>query len=484
MPGSKLNHCGIATAHALARCGFGEKLVNAFNVLSDDAFTEYLIQWRNELRAELRTNSFGYMKCKQAKLANTLPDSFPNLKVLRAYVQPVTSESEALSAAMSPPVPQIRWTQEHSLAAIARFCEEKFEWGTLQIIPQRFRRLLWHGSVIRILRRATLDLESASSKDGRLGLADVLKDSGATAIPCTPTKNHQQVQQVAIGAATGTPSKMIVRCLADASLGSPTRQWDLSGDPETVSTDADKEHPLIANILASTTTHPRTDFLHEYRVQLDPYHLVQLTQSGIEGFRDEPVEAMDVPVEEGVVDMAKCQPKSMDPFSLHRIWVPASLLRPVETELVDRYEAGLETKRKKKTRKAMSHEPEAGGPSSQHLQRAQAESKASHSSVLRALDRMDWNNLFTPASKASVPSDLSSGPPTNEYKDCAMPKSSFATAIPSPSKRPWQQVFAEFQDPKGDCGSSGQSTPKSPRKSKGQLGPSHQKEKTAYAKAI
>jgi Holliday junction resolvase YEN1 len=98
VPGSKLNHCGIATAHALARCSFSEKLVNALNVLLDDTFIEYLIQQRNELRAELCTNLFGYMKSKQAKLVNTLPDSFPNLKVLRAYVQPVTSESEALSA--------------------------------------------------------------------------------------------------------------------------------------------------------------------------------------------------------------------------------------------------------------------------------------------------------------------------------------------------------------------------------------------------
>ena len=360
VPGSKLNGCGIATAHALARCGFGEELVNALNVLPEDIFAEYLVQWRDALRVELRTNSHGYLPRKNARLANSVPDAFPNLKVLRAYVQPVTSESEALLAGISPPVPQIQWKHEHSLAALALFCEEKFEWGTVHIIPKRFRSLLWHGSVIRILRRATLDLdwgEGASWNNGRVRSTEKpLKDPNASAIPRTPTKNRKQAREAGLGTAIGTPSKMITKYFADISLRSPTTQRDPPDDQDAASADTEGEHPLISNISASTTTHPQTDFLLEYRVELDPYQLIQLTQSGIKGVRDEPVEASDI-AEDEEVDGPKKQkpkPKAVDPFSLHRIWVPASMLQPVEKELVNAFEAQQDAKRKKKSRKAVS----------------------------------------------------------------------------------------------------------------------------------
>lgn len=147
VPGSKLHGCGIRTAHALARCGFGDELVNALTILSPPEFDEYLEQWRDALRAELSTNSRKLLSRKEKRLADSIPDTFPNLDVLRAYVQPITSESEKKS------VTPYKWAHEHSLAELARFCEEKFEWGTMLIIPKRFRTLMWHGSVIRIIRR-------------------------------------------------------------------------------------------------------------------------------------------------------------------------------------------------------------------------------------------------------------------------------------------------------------------------------------------
>ena len=51
-----LHGCGVATAHGLAKAGFGEKLVHAARTLSRDALEDFLVDWRQEIRHELRTN--------------------------------------------------------------------------------------------------------------------------------------------------------------------------------------------------------------------------------------------------------------------------------------------------------------------------------------------------------------------------------------------------------------------------------------------
>lgn len=288
------------------------------------------------LRTELRTNSHGYLPRKQPKLADSLPDAFPNQNVLRAYVQPVTTESEARLAGGSPPMPQVAWHHEHSLPALAQFCEEKFEWGTMQTIPERFRRLLWRASVIRMLRRAMLDLDHDCG-EGTCHVISPEKESRKE-LCAGATPRRQDTCRTAIG----IPSETITKHFA--SLHSPA---SLPSDD----TDVNEEHPLISNITASTTTHSTTDFLAEYRVRLDPYQLVRLTQAGIEGNRDEPVKASDGSADNVSADSRK----AADPFSLFRIWVPACMLRPVEQDLVNAYEAEQETKHAKRRCKPERH---------------------------------------------------------------------------------------------------------------------------------
>lgn len=297
----------MGTAHALARCGFGEELVDAFDNPSGGPFGGKLNRWRDALRSELRTNSRNRLPRKQVKLADGIPNAFPNLDVLRAYVHPVTSESEALSAGSSPlPVPQIRWKHEHNLTALAKFCEDRFEWGTMRIIPKRFRSLLWRGSVVHTLRRVALDI------DCREGASTSLVGSKKP-----PVK--------------GPDSGVAL---------------DTYGNQDFMSANANDKPPLISNILARTTAHPQTDFLLEYRVELDPYQLVRLTQSGIEGVREEPADPSDDSAESrGDGDGPRNQRHKLqdaNPFSPLRIWVPASMLRPAAEELVDVYEAKRE----------------------------------------------------------------------------------------------------------------------------------------------
>jgi len=418
---------------------------------------------------------------------------------------------------------------------------------------------------------------------------------------------------------------MITKYFADITLYSPTKHRDASSDQDiAASADTDEEHPLISNISASTTAHPQTDFLLEYRIELDPYQLVLLTQSGIEGVREEPADASDVHAEDEEVNGPRNQkrkPKEVDPFSSHRIWVPACMLQSVEKELVDAYEAKQEAKRAKKTRKAPpkgkrtatgpdpdlvtetasistarsrpktrkgarapagmrakkatsapSHDDNAenfdldavsdtsdsdagggpttsksttttasrkatargrkvqreiatdseadsdtggeqaplnarprqksieplslsskptqakaarlprGEPSAQRGPPAQDKSKTSHSSVLKALDAADWDDLFPPAFKAPMPSSLSPSSPTHNHQSQRGSKAGSAAAPSSPSKRRRRQVFSDAGEDSERAESSRGPVPKSPRKSKSQVNPSHRKEKTTVSR--
>ncbi len=54
--------CGLTITHGLARCGFGDRLLEAFDGMARDAFSGYLCHaWADELSAELRSNSQGFL---------------------------------------------------------------------------------------------------------------------------------------------------------------------------------------------------------------------------------------------------------------------------------------------------------------------------------------------------------------------------------------------------------------------------------------
>lgn len=57
--------CGIAIACSLARCGFGDILLEAFQTMDLEPFKIFLASWRNTLRNELQTNSRGLLPYSQ-----------------------------------------------------------------------------------------------------------------------------------------------------------------------------------------------------------------------------------------------------------------------------------------------------------------------------------------------------------------------------------------------------------------------------------
>ncbi|KAF9446531.1 hypothetical protein P691DRAFT_708350 [Macrolepiota fuliginosa MF-IS2] len=314
-----LERCGVATAHALARCGFGDSLYEAACERSRDGLALFLDNWRQELRHELKTNSRGFMNRKSIALSKSVPDTFPNIDVLLSYVQPVTSESLGHEGAN----PKITWSKEPNVAALAAACELFFEWGYKEAIIKRFRTVIWPGVMLRILRRAALEVDSFSS------------------IPSTPHKSRPRAVEED---SYGTPSKMI------AKYFSAIRLDDHSSSDE----ESDEASRLIISI-SRERTHASTDGLPEYRLEVAPEQLVQMAESGLQGLRqpEGPGEwASDEEEEEADDEGGRARKGEgkgpIDPTSHLRLWMPTCMVDIVEKKLVRDFKDTLERKKQKK----------------------------------------------------------------------------------------------------------------------------------------
>lgn len=321
--------CGVTTAHALAKCGFGDSLYEAAINLDRDDLEEFLIAWRHELREELRTNSKGEIGRKQVALAKSIPESFPDIDILLSYVRPITSESMGRENNNT----RITWSREPDLAKLAATCEFYFEWGYKEAIIKRFRTVMWHSVVLRILRRAVLDIDQKSAATAR-------------SIPVTPRKKDRETE------ACGTPSKMIAKHFSSLTLDAPEQNVYISGSD---SDDKDDEERLIVKV-HSARTHVSTDGLPEYRLEIAPKQLVRLTEAGIQGIRapEGPDEwasenEEDEDEEGGTKKRGKGQP--IDPETHLRLWMPVCMVKLVEPRLVQDFEDLQEQKRLKKLKK-------------------------------------------------------------------------------------------------------------------------------------
>lgn len=141
-----LEGCGIQIAIALSRSGFGTDLFEAASESDELILKVYLVQWRERVRNELRTNQNRHLVKRQLTLANKITESFPDPKVVLAYVNPLTSWSNGHSgpdiSELQPPVPVIE--------DIAAFCQKKFSWGRDKVLT-KFKNLLWGGACLAML---------------------------------------------------------------------------------------------------------------------------------------------------------------------------------------------------------------------------------------------------------------------------------------------------------------------------------------------
>ncbi|KAI3614854.1 hypothetical protein WG66_003354 [Moniliophthora roreri] len=88
-----IEDAGIKMALAMARCGFGDGIVEGFEWYHHDKFRLqiFLADWHLHLQKELHTNSRQFMSARNFKAANNITSSFPNLHILNLYLHPITS---------------------------------------------------------------------------------------------------------------------------------------------------------------------------------------------------------------------------------------------------------------------------------------------------------------------------------------------------------------------------------------------------------
>ncbi|KAJ3873050.1 PIN domain-like protein, partial [Lentinula edodes] len=297
--GTGLDNCGIKISYGLACAGFGKRLCLAALTCSEnsDDLQNFLRQWKSELSQELKTNASGFLPRKSPKLANTIPNSFPDIKVLLAYLRPVTSESLGRSERYDDLLVDAGgrggWLKKDpSLPLLAKNCEFYFEWGFLESIIKRFRTVIFHGITLRIMRRACILKQTWDAKT----------------IDLKTIRTH-------------------------FTAGDHTTEDEESPCPE-----------FIENV-SKTRTHESTSNTLEYRVTINPTILVQLATRGVTGIRrpDEKGEWADYEEEVehasenegGATERARKYP---DPTLPLKLWLPAELVKEAVPGLIAAHE--------------------------------------------------------------------------------------------------------------------------------------------------
>ncbi|KAJ7137295.1 PIN domain-like protein [Mycena filopes] len=143
-----LNGAGPAVAQALARAGFGRDLIVIVRSCKGIDLSRRLDAWRGRVRQELRTNSLGWLSRRLPRLAESIPDTFPNSQVAELYLNPLTSYSPAFTGVK----PDVRlWLPaEPSIAELSVFCSTQFGWNGEHLL-KKFNSTLWPGIAFRMI---------------------------------------------------------------------------------------------------------------------------------------------------------------------------------------------------------------------------------------------------------------------------------------------------------------------------------------------
>ncbi|TFK54033.1 PIN domain-like protein [Heliocybe sulcata] len=328
---------GEKIAHGLARCGFGDQLLSAYERRAYQSIEPFLAQWRPEMTNELRTNSRGLLPHRVMSV--TIPVTFPDLAVLEAYVNPKRAMHHV----------QLRDMESMNLPRIARFCEDHFEWGYKAKILYRFRTVLWEACVMRVLRRAAMEVDE---KEKTRRIADGGGLGRAITGPLIPPRSET------VGTSTGILHRYLRNSDASAST-SPShgnsveerRRAAFPGsarraaaeNPRTAALATPTSGPSLLVRIERTRQHVCTDRLFEYRVAIKPGPLVALAGEELTGKRPEPEDKSG-------------KEYQVDPESEMLLWVPASILRQVHPDLVEEWEAAQREKTNKRGRRAATQE--------------------------------------------------------------------------------------------------------------------------------
>ncbi|RYP33981.1 hypothetical protein DL767_004502 [Monosporascus sp. MG133] len=163
---------GVKLACEAARAGFGKTLCQLKR--SD---TSGLNSWRERLIYELRTNESGFFRTRHKALH--VPDTFPNLDVLRYYTHPVVSPASTLERLRNQ-----TWGRPVDVQGLREFVSETFDW-TYRIGAIKFIRVLAPSLLVRKLMDRSARHEAASE-----GTASIEREESELVTSITTRRAH------------------------------------------------------------------------------------------------------------------------------------------------------------------------------------------------------------------------------------------------------------------------------------------------------
>uniref|UniRef100_A0A0W0EVQ6 XPG-I domain-containing protein n=1 Tax=Moniliophthora roreri TaxID=221103 RepID=A0A0W0EVQ6_MONRR len=157
---------GIETGLALARCGFGDTLIEGYlrYKATSKQLQTFLTEWRLALKRELHTNSQGFLATHCHKLAKDLPDSFPELGILDAYWNPTMSWSPG----HTPPNTSSWRPHLPKLPNLVQFCQQHL--FPCPLLLKQLHRRVWPGMVFKMLSLPVIGYQSENAYEFHCGI--------------------------------------------------------------------------------------------------------------------------------------------------------------------------------------------------------------------------------------------------------------------------------------------------------------------------
>ena len=357
---------------AFAKAGYGDELVNAYQRrTSDKDFRRnFLPDWRERIRSEMRTKSSGILDRRCPKAAEEIDDSFPDLDVLKAYVEPATSGTHPEYAK------PFDWFLAPNLPDLLSIMTIYFEL-THNGIHRTCRNLLWPGLLLVAFRQVALAKDATAS------------------------------------------GKLPVKILPDI-LGIIQKAPGLTSDV-----------PAFCTKIDMNRAHPKTGSIPEFRLHVDPTHLNTVVEGAFEHpdpnigklelrRAEEKLRARSEQLRQGVEpaddeEKAGREYKVVDPLEPIKVYFPAAILRIAAPSLITEYE---DLKEQKEVAKRAAEERKAARARGETLPRkspVKAKPKAKATPSVGATSSSSSSSQAAPPSSSQV-ADLPRRKPFTKVK--------------------------------------------------------------------
>ncbi|KAK7691378.1 hypothetical protein QCA50_004777 [Cerrena zonata] len=139
----------LIVTRALARYGFGDRLLHAIEDFGDEVPLRFIHDWTCEFIDYLRRDPLNYVGSSCETLVSSLPTLFPNLKIARGYVRPVTSTAQVLST-------QHWLLTMPDIHGILQMCIKLFSSPTGNLMFERLKPSINTGVAFRALLQETI----------------------------------------------------------------------------------------------------------------------------------------------------------------------------------------------------------------------------------------------------------------------------------------------------------------------------------------